>query len=454
MSENPKKLDYELFEYIIAFNCTFNDLYTATVIDTLKIEYLSNVNIRNYLNIIFDFYNKHQTLPSATEIRTYLNDDDLKGSYREVVTKFKTLDSEYNFDELIINTEQFIKEKAVYAAVKSTVNNFTDDTASKSTDEIFQMFDAACNISLVDNIGFDYFNRIDDHIHDLKQTDRYIPTGYKWLDKMLGGGWLEGGRALYMFMGGTNVGKSIVLGNVTAKLLEQGRTVVVISLEMPETLYCKRISSQLSRIPFAELRKDTENLNRYLKDFKQRNPSSRLILKEFPPSSVSANHIKAYIKKLITKLKIKPDAIVLDYLTLLMAINPSGSMFSDGKSIAQEVRSLSYPQNFGCPIISAGQINRGGMSEANPELDKTGESIAIPQTADAVFSLWQTEAEKELGILNFGIRKSRFGVNFGKRAFKIDYDTLAIDEMEDVFSNTDSIQNTDNVLDRLSNKPR
>lgn len=174
-----------------------------------------------------------------------------------------------------------------------------------------------------------------------------------------------------------------------------------------------------------------------------------MIVKEFPPSSINSNHIKAYIKKLINKLKIKPDAIVLDYLTLLIANIQSGSMYSDGKSIAEEVRSLTYPQNFGCPIISAGQINRSGFGDANPELDKTGESIAIPQTADAVFSLWQTEAEKELGILNFGIRKSRFGVNFGKRAFKIDYDTLAIDEMEDVFGNTDAIQDTDNILEKL-----
>ena len=85
-------------------------------------------------------------------------------------------------------------------------------------------------------------------------------------------------------------------------------------------------------------------------------------------------------------------------------------------------------------------------------MDKSGESIGIPQTADAVMMLWQTEAEKELGILNMGIRKSRFGVNFGKRAFKIDYDTLAIDEMEDVFSNTDSIQETDDMLTRLGKK--
>lgn len=445
-----KKIDYDLFEYIIAFNCTFNDIYIATVIDTLKLEYLSNAHIKNYLNIIFDFYRNHQTLPNATEIRVYLVSDDLKESYKDVVLKFKTLNTSYNIDELLINTEQFIKEKAVYFAVKETVNKFTDTKETKNITEIFNLFDTACNISLIDNMGFDYFNQIDKHIHDLQSVDKYISTGYKWLDKMLGGGWQEGGRALYMFLGVTNVGKSIVLGNVASKLIEQGRTVVVISLEMPETLYSKRISSQISRIPFAALRHETENLNRYLNEFKYKNSSSRLIIKEFPPSSISANHIRAYLKKLQSKWKVKPDAVILDYLTLLTSIKNADSMYAEGKAIAEEIRALTYPQNFGCPFISAGQINRSGYGELNPQLDKTGESMGIPHTADAMFSLWQTEAEKELGILNMGITKSRFGINFGKRAFKIDYDTLSIDEMEDVFSNTDTIQETDNILEKIN----
>jgi hypothetical protein len=125
MSNVTKKLDYDLFEYIVALNCTVNDLYTTTVVDVLKPEYINNLHIRDYLNIIFDFYKTHQTLPNATEIKTYLNTDELKTSYKDVVRKFATLDTVYNFDELIVNTQQFLKEKAVYAAVKSTVNTFT-----------------------------------------------------------------------------------------------------------------------------------------------------------------------------------------------------------------------------------------------------------------------------------------------------------------------------------------
>ena len=450
MPNHQKKLDYDLFEYVIALKCTIDDLYIATVIDCLELEYLNNLHIRAYLNIIFNFYRSRETLPNTTEIKTYLVTEDLKSSYRDVVGKFKTLDSEYNFDELIANTEQFIKEKAVYLAVKTTVNNFTDDNATKNTDEIFQLFENACNISLVDNLGFDYFNNVDEHISNLTIVDNYISTGYAWLDRMLGGGWLEDGRALYMFMGGTNVGKSIVLGNLAAKLLLQGKTVVLFTLEMPETLYAKRISSQLSRIPFALLKDEAEGLRKYLNKFKDANPSAKLIIKEFPPSAITGNHLKAFLKKLKQKYKIEPDAVVLDYLTLLLAINHTGSMYEDGKAVAEQVRSLSYPQNFKCPWISAGQMNRMGFSETNPDLDKSGESMGIPQTADASFSLWQTPAEKELGILNMGVRKSRFGVNFGTCAFKLDYDTLAIDEMGDVFSNTDSIQATDDVLQRIT----
>jgi replicative DNA helicase len=277
-----------------------------------------------------------------------------------------------------------------------------------------------------------------------------MPTGYKWMDKKLGGGWLVGGRSLYMFMGATNVGKSIVLGNIAAKACEFDRTTVVLSLEMPEQVYSKRISSQLSRIPFKALGSDTNNLNDYLYNFKHSHSGSKLIIKEFPPSTINANHISAYLKKLVTKKKVKPDLIIIDYLTLLLAIEQSGSMYQEGLDVAEQIRALSYPEFFGCPIISAGQINRSGFEEANPSLDKTGESIGIPQTADAVFSLWQTESEKELGVLNCGIRKNRFGVNHGTQAFRIDYDTLAIDEMEDVFSNNDTMQDTDNKLSILS----
>ena len=75
--------------------------------------------------------------------------------------------------------------------------------------------------------------------------ENYIPSGWDWLDRRLDGGFLESGRALYVFAGQTNVGKSIFLGNVAVNAAAQGRNVLLITLEMPELIYAKRISTQI-----------------------------------------------------------------------------------------------------------------------------------------------------------------------------------------------------------------
>jgi len=448
-NEIDRDLDWSFFEYVIAYNCTFEETFTASICDAVKLKYIANTNIRQYLGIIFDFYKKHSSLPTATEIKTYLKGDDLKAAYKDVVMQFKTLDSTYNQEELLKNTERYLKERAVYYAVKDTV----DEVSSKSdidTSLIYNRFEQACGLTLVDDLGFDYFNEIDRHIIDLQTIDRHISTGYSWLDQNLGGGLLEGGRAIYAFSGATNSGKSIVLGNVTGNIVAQNRTVVVITLEMPEMIYAKRISSKFTNIPLGQLKQEADQLKNYVIDFSKRNSGARLILKEFPPNSVNANNIKAYLTKLVQKYGIRIDAVVIDYLTLLQSIIVTGSLYADGKAVAEQIRALSYPLHFGCPFITALQANRSAYDEANPSIDTTGESIGIPQTVDFQASIWSSEAEKELGVINMGLQKSRFGPCHGKRAFRIDYDTLVITEMEDAFGNTDELRSIDSALDQFS----
>lgn len=448
-------LDGDLFEYVIAHNCMLNDIYAAVISDALKLSIIENPDVRTFITLFFDVYKKTGAIPSGIELRVMAGTDEAKHAVSAVLERIKTFDSGYGYDLLIQNTQKYIREGLIKEAVLQTAGILAANDIECDAGDIYKKFEDACNISLIDNLGFDYFNRIDDHIKSLQQTDTFISTGYDWFDKCLGGGWLESGRALYMFMGATNVGKSIVLGNIATRLLEKGKTVVVISLEMSETVYCKRISSQISGIPMATFRDDLAPLGDFLKKFKKGNPGARLFLKEFPPNSISAAHVNAYLKRLKTQMRVKPDVVIIDYLTLLCAKSPTGNMYEDGKSVAEEIRALSYPEFVGCPFISAGQINRSGFAETNPDLDKTGESMGIPQTADAIFSIWQTEQEKELGILNFGIRKNRFGLNSGKSSFRIDYDTLSISEAEDVFGgNASLVSGLGDALNTISKKPK
>ncbi len=428
MSNTQLNTDY--FELIIGHQALTNEYFTSIIVDHIKLAYFTNPGIRLTLGVVKDFFLKRSALPNATEIKSYLTTEEDQRLFKETLKTFRNLDAKFQIDELLINTEQFLRERAILEAVKQTVNEYSENKGNANETRI--RFEEACNISLVDNIGFEYFNQIDRHIADLKEVAEYIPTGWKWLDEKLAGGLAKYGKALYMVAGPTNVGKSVVLGNVAVNVAKQGKTVLIVSLEMSEAVYGKRISSQLSQIPLAELATQTETLKSFLIDFKSKNKESKIIIKEFPPKGISVNHLKAYIQKLIHK-GTRPDVIVLDYLNLIAATGGGDNSYGQIKDITEQLRALTYI--FRCPIFSATQVNRAGY-EGKPELETTSESMGLAHTADVILPIWQEDGDKELGVLKMGITKNRFGPNHGSTSFHIDYPTLTLSETEDYFSAT------------------
>jgi len=339
----------------------------------------------------------------------------------------------------------FIKQRAIYNAVKKTVDDYSNGSANPN--DTLKLFDQACNISLVDNLGLDLFNQIDKFAEDVSKSDECISTGWKWLDTKLNGGFLSKGRALYVFSGQTNVGKSIFLGNIAANIAAQGKTVIVISLEMPETVYGKRISSKITKIPVNELSNRTSELKETLNAYKEQNPNARIIFKEFPPKSVTVGHIKAFIKKLINK-GIKPDAVVLDYLNLIASTEGDNS-YEKVKDITEQTRALSYV--FECPFISATQLNRSGINK-EPDLDNISESMGLGHTADVIISIFREDGDDQLGILRTSMMKNRFGDKSGVQLMRIEYLTLTLCEETDHFGDDAETTKAENVLSLLSNK--
>ena len=445
---NNESLDWDFFESIVVYNAIMDETYLTSIIDVVEPNYFKNDDIKSVFNVVTNFYKNRNAIPTVTEIKAHLSNDDQKQAFKKVALSFKQLDTKYNKEELYYNTERFFKERAVYNAVLQTANDYSQEDSVIDTSETLELFEKACGISLVDNLGRDYFNDIDRHIDDLQKVYTYHSTGYSWLDERLGGGLLATGRALYIICGTTNVGKSIMLGNIATNLVAQDKTVIVITLEMPETIYSKRISSQLSRIPLGELKNETDHLKDFVTKYKQQHPDSRLFIKEYAPKDITVNSIKAYIKKLIMKRGIKPDAIVVDYVNLIQPTVVTGNTYLDVKLVAEQLRAISY--NFECPVVSATQLNRSAYDEINPGMETTSESMGLSHTADVQVAIWSSEEDKELGILHLGLQKNRFEHNYGKIALKIDYDTLAVDEMEDEYVDNSQVRSAEDVLDKIT----
>lgn len=449
MKQNSLSFDHNLFEKVMVYNALIDPLYLQNIIEIVKPSYFVDDKIKIVFQSLIDYFNFHKKTPNITELKLYILEPEKRQALKDVVLKFAELDKNYDRDTLLLNTEKFLKEKAVYQTVIKT--SVEVQSGQFNISEILKSFESACGISLMESEGFDYLENIDQHCDDLQQVFQTIPSGWKWLDERIGGGFQADGRALYVFYGVTNVGKSIFLGNIATNILSQNKTVVLISLEMAEQVYAKRISSQLSKIPMGDLSAQIVPLKDKLGEYKLKHKDAKLIIKEFPPKSITPLQIKTYIEKLIRK-GIKPDVIVLDYLNLVAPPERGQNSYESIKQIAEDVRAMSYV--FSCPVISATQTNRSAYNEANPGLETTSESMGLSHTVDAQFSIWTEEEDMELGIIHLGITKNRFGPRECHTVLEIDYPTLSLSDPDGVSQNLTvqrkhipgSVQNANNSI--------
>jgi replicative DNA helicase len=438
------KLDLDWMEKVIAFKSITDDEYLASVIDYVKPSYFSDTNLRLVFEIVCSFYEKRKSIPTTTEIKSYLSTDADKQKFKNAVNSISSIDKALNREELYENTERFLKERGIYEAMMAVAQDV--GAGNIDTSLILDKFEKSCNVSLIPDLGLDLLKDFSKVEQELMNPEPTIPTGFKWLDEKLGGGLQRNGRAMYVFAGQTNIGKSIILGNIACNVALQGKNVVVISLEMSETMYAKRLTANLTKVGINSLARDIDIVRAQMDNLKEFNSNCKVFIKEFPPSTMTPRAIEVYLRKL-QKRNIKIDLIVLDYLNLLTTTKGNNS-YERIKYIAEETRAMTYA--FNCPLVTVTQTNRSGTNVNEPDLTTVSESYALGATSDFVGSLWQGDGDKELGIMRASLLKNRFGINSGSNAFKIDYSTLTLSEDEQLNSMTQDSEDAANSLRMLS----
>jgi hypothetical protein len=103
-------------------------------------------------------------------------------------------------------------------------------------------------------------------------------------------------------MGMPKVGKSLWMGNLAIQGMKKGHNVAIISLEMGDRKYAKRVGSNILNIPISEynqISNDEELMKKKLNNVAYDNFSlpGQFLIKEFPTSQASTNDIENYLKK-------------------------------------------------------------------------------------------------------------------------------------------------------------
>lgn len=444
------KIDLDFFETILLYNALTDPEYLSSIIGYVDSSFFNDQNVGKLVSKLTEFFNERGSVPSLTEFKARLTSESDKKALNEVKTKLNQIEGPFNKEELIQNTEKFLKERYIYKTILNVAEKFSDKTFN--LEEVLIDFEKAYNIALQENLGHWYFEDIDKHVKELTHIYNPIPTGWKFFDEKTEGGLFP--KTLTVFAGQVNVGKSIVLGNIATNMLMADKNVLLISLEMSEFMYAKRISTQLTQIPHNDLKTFTSELEQQVKHI-QKKINSKLVIKDYPPKTITVRQIDSFISKLKHK-GFCPDIVVIDYINLIHPVAKNLNSYESVKEIAEHLRALSFKYNL--PFVSATQLNRGAFNTASPGMEGISESIGLAATCDVICSLWQEEEDRELGIINMGMQKNRFGPNYGHAAFRCNYSTLTLKETnldyfeEDNPSTESVVKNVDNTLESLINE--
>lgn len=295
-----------------------------------------------------------------------------------IQTKSVTLD-DIPREELFEMFEAYMKKRLALITFKDIFSNY-DPSEELDADMLVDKFTKVASLKLIQEDAFDIYRDVDKFISEIKKSDDRIALGFTEIDKLIGGGLPCSGKTLSVVSAPTNMGKSIFLANVAVNACKQGKNVLVVSLEMSETVYAQRIYADLYNLPINNI----SNMTLELEKAVQENQYGSMKIKEFPPSTLTVRALDGYIEQM-EKQGNDFDLICIDYLTLLHAPNADNSNEA-GKSVAREMRALSY--KYKCPIFTAAQMNREGMSNS-PDMRYFAESIAICAEADFIVSLYR-----------------------------------------------------------------
>lgn len=373
--------------------------FLSRIVDHVN-EDLFSVKAYNVIATFYkNFWNKFNKIPSLQELKLYCDNitmQNLKVVYDDVHAINL---AEVDKDILYVNAEAFVKEKLALSTLTSVIDRMQGGSVDPA--DLVNRFEKIAGISFLFDKGYNIYEDVERYIASIKDSENRLPTGFSEIDKNINGGIPSNGKCIAIVCAPTNMGKSIMLGNIAVNAAKQGKNVLIISLEMAEEVYASRIYADLYDMPINSLPLMTEELKQHIAESKY----GEVMIKEFPTGAMTVSQIDSYIDGLI-KSGMYFDLICVDYLTLLNAPGADNSNEA-GRQLTRKLRALTY--KYSVPIWTACQINREGMKENTPELQHIAESIAIAADADLILSLHQQPEDKEMNIMRLSFLKSRLG---------------------------------------------
>lgn len=320
--------------------------------------------------------------------------------------------------------ETFCRHKALEKAIIDS----TDLLEKQRYGEVETKIKAATQLGLVKDLGLDYFANPKERLEWIKRQAGALSTGWKGIDQKLYGGLNRG--EITIFAGGSGAGKSLFLQNFGVNWSLAGLNVVYISLELSEQLISMRLDSMVSGYAAREIMRNVDDVD--LKVRMKGKGAGKFRVKQMP-SGINANDIRAFLREYEIQSGIKVDALLVDYLDLMMPIAAKISaenLFVKDKYVSEELRNLAMERNL--LMVTASQLNRAAVEEIEFDHSHIAGGISKINTADNVVGIFTSNAMRERGRYQIQFMKTRSSSGVGSKVdLKFNPDTLRIEDLEE-----------------------
>ena len=411
-------------EDIILSTLINDEFYLRNVLPYLKDNYFTDTPHVQVYNLIREYFNEYNGLPSVSALHIELENSSLsQGDYtacKDILEKIES-PTDADYDWIREKTEKFCQDRAVYNAIMESIQ-ILDGKSNQDKGAITKILEEALSVSFDTHIGHDFLEDFEDRYDFYHRKVERIPFDLRMMNKITKEGIPR--KTLNMILAGTGVGKTLMMCHFASANLMEGKNVLYITLEMAEERIAERIDANLMHVQLNELEQlPKESYEKKLNRIRGKT-TGKLVIKEYPTASVGSGHFRHLLNELKAKKKFVPDIIYIDYLNLCissrMKMGSNVNSYTLIKSIAEELRGLAVEYNL--PIFSATQTNRTGFTNSDVGLEDTSESFGLPATADFMIAAISSEELEDMNQIMIKQLKNRYNDPATNRRFVLGID--------------------------------
>jgi len=424
----------------------------ADLMKKIKAKYFTNDDLQVTWKYATLYYNDHGKIPTKKELKMFM------GVKNEVIDDL-ILDEIYNYNLSDHNYSFLYKYIKAFVLLRGfnilLIDMLTTlKTTNINPENIEQVIESVRNkindkLSINFESGRSGLNFLNP-MHHIQMSKDGQPSGFKFFDKTQGGGWNP--KTLIVFQGRPKVGKSIVLGNIATRAFLAGNNTGVVTVELSEGKYMKRLGSNILGIETSLYDSfTTEKALGMVQDkLKELEASGQkygeLLIKEFPTGGANAIDLENYFIRQEKEMGKKFRVIIVDYINLMRPITEQGGLYEKIKAISEELRGVAM-RNEWC-IITATQVKRDSIDDFDLGMDSVAESFGLIHTVDTLYGLMRGPLEQRMKIKLIANRDNGYEESYKFFDMKKDFMRLdeSVGENSEYYSDDEELGRMENEL--------